>query len=183
VRRVSVVGASGSGKTTVGRVIASTLGVPFHELDAHSWRAGWVPEEPERFRAQVTDLVRADAWVIDGNYTTQAQDLVWGRADTVVWLDLPRPVVLLQIVLRTAIRALLRRELWQGNRESLAQAFSRRSIVLWSWHQHPRLRRRYGATVSDTRWGGLRIVRLRSRRQVRRFLASCRVPERPGPGR
>ncbi|MER6939714.1 shikimate kinase [Nocardioides sp. NPDC127514] len=43
--RVSVVGSSGSGKSTVARRLAETLGVRYVELDALHWRPGWVEEE------------------------------------------------------------------------------------------------------------------------------------------
>ncbi len=39
--RVSVVGCSGSGKTTFGRALAETLGVAFVELDAVFHQPGW----------------------------------------------------------------------------------------------------------------------------------------------
>ena len=42
--------------------------------------------------------VTGERWVIDGNYTSQVKDLVWARADTVVWLDLPRRTVMRRII-------------------------------------------------------------------------------------
>jgi adenylate kinase family enzyme len=92
VRRVSVVGNSGSGKTRLGRMLAERLGVPFVELDAIFHQAGWQPLPPEEFRARVEAAAAGDGWVIDGNYST-VRDLVWARADTVVWFDLPRLTV------------------------------------------------------------------------------------------
>ena len=58
--------------------------------------------------------------MIDGNYRTVVVDgPVWQRADTVVWLDLPRRIVMRQVVSRTFRRSILREELWNGNREPL----------------------------------------------------------------
>jgi adenylate kinase family enzyme len=180
VRRVSVVGPSGSGKTTVGQALAATLGIPFHELDAYWWREDWVPEDPDAFRTRIQELIAGSAWVIDGNYSSTVQDLIWGRADTVIWLDPPRLLALLQVIYRTSCRALLRRELWHGNRETWRNAFSRDSVVLWSWGQHPRHRRKYLAASLDPRWSQLRFVHVRTRGEVRRLLASTAA--RPSDG-
>jgi len=87
-QRISVVGTSGSGKTTVGRAIADRLGIPFIELDALAWLPGWVNRPLAELRELVDERTRGPMWVVDGNYS-KVRDLVWGRADTVVWLDYP----------------------------------------------------------------------------------------------
>src|SRR5579875_4043583 len=79
VRRVSVVGCSGSGKSTVGRRLARDLHVPYIELDSIFHQPGWVPLPRDEFRRRVTEVVAADGWVIDGNYSS-VQPLVWDRA-------------------------------------------------------------------------------------------------------
>jgi adenylate kinase family enzyme len=93
VRRVSVVGNSGSGKSTVAAALAAALGVPHLELDGVFHQPGWEPLPADSFRAVVAAAVAGDGWVLDGNYSA-VRDLVWARADTVVWLDLPRRTVM-----------------------------------------------------------------------------------------
>lgn len=175
VRRVSIVGNSGSGKSTVGAALAQRLGVPFVELDAiMHYRPDWEDLPESDFRAAVAAVAAGDGWVVDGNYLV-GRDLVWARADTVVWLDLPRRTVIRQVVGRTAIRVARGTELWNGNRESLANALSRnpeRSIIRWAWTRHHVYRERYGAAMTDPEWAHLEFVRLPSRRAVSRWLAS-----------
>lgn len=171
VRRVSVVGSPGSGKSWVAAALARRLGVAHVELDARFHQPGWVPLPAEEFRRQVQAVAAGDGWVIDGNYST-VQDLVWARADTVVWLDPPRPLVMGRVAGRTLRRLVFRQELWNGNRERWADAISvdpQRSIIAWAWTQHPEYRARYEAAMAEP--GHLRFVRLRTRRQIDEFLA------------
>jgi adenylate kinase family enzyme len=176
VRRVSVVGTSGSGKSTVARQLADILGVPHLELDAVHHQPGWEPLPTDEFRRIVAARAAGDCWVIDGNYG-RVRDLVWARADTVVWLDLPKRTVMRQVIWRTLRRVALRRELWNGNRERWQNFFTwdpEQSVISWAWHKHAPDRARYAAAAASPANAHLRFIRLTSRRDVARFLAEAR---------
>jgi adenylate kinase family enzyme len=176
VRRVSVVGNSGSGKSTLAAALAAGLAVPLLELDSIFHQPGWAELPGDEFRSRVAAVAAGDGWVIDGNYTA-VRDLVWARADTVVWLDLARPLVMRRVVGRTLRRAALRQELWNGNREPWSNWLTldpERSIIMWSWTQHARYRLRYAEAMADPAWAHLRFVRLRSPAEVRTFLDNSR---------
>jgi adenylate kinase family enzyme len=173
VRRVSVVGNAGSGKTTLGRALADRLGVSFVELDSVFHQPGWRPLPVDEFRRRVEELVAGDGWVMDGNYSA-VRDLVWARADTVVWLDLPRRTVMWQVVSRTLRRTLTRVELWNGNREPLAGLFRldpERSIIRWAWLKHDVYSDRFAAAARDPAFGHLSFVRVGSRRDAAALIA------------
>jgi adenylate kinase family enzyme len=109
---------------------------------------------------------------VDGNYSA-VRDLVWARADTVVWLDLPRRTVMRQIIWRTVRRVALRAELWNGNRERWRNLFARdpdESVIVWAWQRHSVYQARYLATATDPAWRHLRFIRIRSRDDTRRLL-------------
>lgn len=172
MNRVVVVGSSGAGKSTLARRLAQQLDVPRVELDALFHQPGWTELPDHEFRVRVTAAVAAPRWVVDGNYR-QVRDIIWGRADTVVWIDLPRPLVVWRVVRRTAGRVLVRRELWNGNRERLGNALSwdpERSIIRWSWTQYAATRERIKTYVDDPRNAHLTVHRLRSRSEVRKFM-------------
>ncbi len=44
------------------------------------------------------------------------------------------------------------------------------NIILWSWTRHRHYREKYGAMSEDGTWEHLHVIRLRSRREVRRFV-------------
>ncbi|MEZ5264768.1 MAG: hypothetical protein R2755_23955 [Acidimicrobiales bacterium] len=175
MQRISVVGNSGSGKTTLARRLAVALDAPHIELDAIHHLPGWVPIERDRFRAEVGRLAAASRWIIDGNYReVVVEGPVWERADTVVWLRLPRRRVMRQIVLRTVRRTLTRQVLWNGNREPIRNLLRwdpEHNIVRWAWTRHARYEQRYGAARLDPAYGHLTFVELRSTAEVDAWLA------------
>ncbi|HLK42412.1 MAG TPA: AAA family ATPase [Thermoleophilia bacterium] len=169
MRRVIVVGISGSGKTTLARALASRLGVPHIELDGLRHGRGWQPR-PE-FVADATAAAAQPGWVVDGDYA-DVRDLFWPQADTLVWLDLGRPLVMARVIRRSAARAALRRELWNGNREAFRAWLDPEHPIRWAWSQHGPRRRELEARVADPRFAGLRVVRLRRAGDAGRWLAT-----------
>lgn len=170
-----MVGNSGSGKSLLARRIALALDVPQVELDAIHHLPGWQPIDPEAFLAQVAAIAADEAWVVDGNYRAVVIDgPVWQRADTVVWLDLPRSTVMWQVTRRTVRRIVGRQELWNGNREPLRNLWpgSSDSIIRWSWTQHAKYQNRYAAAMASPSLGHVRFVRLRSHAEADAWLAS-----------
>ena len=85
-------------------------------------RTGPCPRE--EFRTRVAEALSGDSWVIDGNYS-KVRDIVRTRADTLIWLDYALPLILRQLLARTARRAITGEPLWSGNRERFAAIFSR----------------------------------------------------------
>ena len=160
--------ASGNGKTTFARELATRLEAPFHELDALVHGPGWVETPDDVLRRQVEQIVAGDAWVIDGAYRGKIGTLVLDAADTVVWLDLPLVVWLPRLVRRTFRRIRRREELWNSNRETFRSAFwGRESLVFFALRSHIRRRRDYPAALAD-----LPVIRLRTRAAVAEFLES-----------
>jgi len=175
MQRISVVGNSGSGKTTAARELAALLDVPHIELDAIFHQPGWAELPEPEFRRRVAEVAGGPSWVIDGNYNA-VRDIVWQRADTVVWLDLPRRRVMRQVVRRTLGRLLLRRELWNGNREPWANLFRldpQRSIIAWAWTQHDTYKERYAAAMRDPTNAHLRFIRVRTDAELDSLLADA----------
>ncbi|AKF11754.1 hypothetical protein [Sandaracinus amylolyticus] len=177
MRRVWIVGSSGAGKTTLARTVASCLALPHVELDAIHHQADWRPLPTPEFRARVeARLDASDAWVVCGQYVSKLGDVVQRRADTVVWLDLPRGLVMRRLVARSLRRVITREELWNGNRESwraLASREPEENVVLWAWTRFDDIRARYDA-LFETAPTHLTLHRLRSPAEVARFVHDLR---------
>ncbi len=169
-RRIAVVGVSGNGKTTFARRLAAKLDVPYTELDALHHLPGWVEADAEDFRRDVEAVMdRSDGWVLDGSYMGKLGDLILRRADTIVWLDQPLPLVLWRLVNRALRDIVTKRDLFNGNRQTWRFAFwGKDSLVGYAIRQHSRRRRVWPPRFE--RVPGLVVVRLRSPREVERWL-------------
>lgn len=162
--RVVVDGNSGAGKSTLARQLAARLQVECLELDSIYHQANWEPLPAAEFERRVAEFSATDNWVVDGNYRA-VRPIIWARAQVVVWLDLPRSVVMRQLVRRTLTRVVLRRTLWNGNKESATNLFRRdeENILHWSWTHHDSYREGYSTAMDDPENAHLRFVRVTSR--------------------
>lgn len=167
MQKIVVAGPSGAGKSTVARKIAELLGITYAELDAMYHGPNWtkIPE----FEETVDQLTAQPAWITEWQYD-EVRSLLLERADTFVWLDLPFPLILWRVTVRTVRRALTHESLWGGNHEPpLHKIFTDKSnMIRWSIASRNQIRDALPSIVREH--PDLRIIRLRSRRQVRQLL-------------
>lgn len=176
-RRISVVGCSGAGKTTLSRRLARQLGYRHIELDALYHQPGWQPLSTEQFQQGVAEVTQGDGWVVEGNYSAVRPQIL-AQADMVIWLDLPRASVMTQLMARTLKRVVLCQQLWNGNRERWTNLFSlkpERSILMWAWTRHATYRQCYSDEMRNAPVQR-RYLRLDSRRAIDDFLATLPAP-------
>jgi adenylate kinase family enzyme len=171
--RIAVVGTSGSGKSTLARRLAAELGIPYIELDAINWQAGWRDlntHEPEEFKRRVAAAVAADAWASDGNYFSAVGPAVFGRATHLIWLDYERRVVMRRVIWRSLVRAIGGKELWPGtgNRERFAQWFTdKEHPIRWAWRTHHIRRANYEAQLQGPANAHLIVLQLKHPREAK----------------
>ena len=160
--RINVTGTTGSGKTTMARNLARRLGVPHVELDALHWDPNWTEAPNEVFRERTSKALSGDEWVVDGNYSA-VRDIVWSRANMVVWLDYSLPVILVQLWRRSIKRLVSQEELWSGNKESFRTLFlSRDSLFLWALQTYKKRRKEYPVLFRMPAHAHLKVVHLKS---------------------
>ncbi len=163
-RRISIIGLTGSGKTTLARQLSARLGLVHVELDALHWEPNWGEPPLEIFRERVAQALSGESWVIDGNYS-KVRDLIWSRADTVIWLDYRLPFVLR--------RVLYQERLWNGNRERFAAQFlSRDSLFLWAIKSNRKQHREYPLLFQRPDYSHLTVIHLTSPRRTERWLST-----------
>lgn len=170
MNRVSVVGTSGSGKSTFSATLAARLRAPHIELDALHHGPSWTEASAEELIERVAAATAEGGWVADGNYHGKIGDLVLRQADTLVWLDLPLYVCLGRLWRRTSRRIRDDVELWNGNKEEWRNVLvGWDSLFAWAIRAHVQRRRAFPAELR--RRPHLTVVRLRSPAEVERWLA------------
>jgi adenylate kinase family enzyme len=184
--RIVVVGTSGSGKTTLAKALAAQLALPYIELDALNWQAGWrdlVRNDPDEFVRRVALAVAADTWVVDGNYGL-VREFIWRRATHLVWLDYDRAVVMYRVIRRSLVRAMLRTELWAGNRERWLHMLRPSHPIRWAWSTWSRRRREFEERIGQRDYADLVALRLRRPREaeklIRQLMRGSGKPEPSG---
>jgi adenylate kinase family enzyme len=174
--RIAVVGTAGSGKTTLAKALAAQLVLPHIELDAINRQAGWRDlsrTDSDEFVRRVTDAVAADSWVVDRNYGL-VRDVVWQRATHLVWLDYDHPVIMYRVIRRSLARAVLRTEMWAGNRERWVHMLRPSHPIRWAWSTWRRPRREFGERLGQSEYTHLVVLRLRRPREAARLLRQLR---------
>jgi adenylate kinase family enzyme len=169
-RRIAIVGTCGAGKTSFANSLSTLLSVPHIELDELHWSANWVEVPDEVFRERVSKAVAAEGWITDGNYKA-VRDLVWNRADTVIWLDYSFALVMSRLFLRTMDRIIKGTEIWHGNKETWRMQFLEKdSILWWGLSTFSRRRQEYKELWKSEEFEHINFVRFDSPRQAEAWL-------------
>ncbi len=164
--RIIIIGNGCSGKTTLARKLAGILRVSHIQLDAIHWKPDWVSRPRDEFRQLTRAAVSSEQWVADGNYSV-VRDIVWDRATALIWLNYSFPLVLWRAVSRTSKRAILKEELYSGNRETIRQAFlSTDSMILWVIKSHHSKRKRYPLILKEPEFAHLEVIELKNQKEA-----------------
>lgn len=90
-KKILVIGSPGSGKSYFSRQLSMITGIPVYHLDLYYWHEGWVSTPRDEFDKIITDIMKNDEWIIDGNYQ-RTLEMRLKNANLVFFLDLPTRV-------------------------------------------------------------------------------------------
>ncbi|WP_338057521.1 AAA family ATPase [Shimazuella soli] len=122
-KRIWIIGTSGTGKTTLAKIICQSLNLTHYELDEYFWGPEWTKLDEGEFLDKISRICTLEQWVIDGLYM-QAKDIITNQVDTIIWLDFKIQLILYRIIVRTFKNLINRKQLWNGNRENIIHIFS-----------------------------------------------------------
>lgn len=145
MKRVLVIGVSGSGKSTLAQRLAGLTGLPYIATDPFYWEANWQVASREHVRECVEAATAAEAWILDGNFDGE-RALVWGRADTLIWLDYPFALTLARVISRNTRLLLSQEPTWSGNHMTVAKLWSG---VRHTWRAYRLKRPKYPGYIAE----------------------------------
>lgn len=123
MKRILVIGNSGAGKSVLAKRLSTCLHLPYFSSDPFYWGPGWEPASADKVFQQVREVTSRESWILDGNFD-EYRELVWKRADCILWLDYSLSLILRQVILRNFKWLLTREPTWSGNRMTLQRAIS-----------------------------------------------------------
>ena len=97
--RILVLGAPGSGKSTLTSKLSMILKIEAIHLDKYYWKPNWVESGSQEWNMILNKLLLKDSWIMDGNYIKSLSDRI-KYANHIIYLEIPLYKSLLRIVSR-----------------------------------------------------------------------------------
>ncbi len=166
--RIVILGNAGSGKSTLSLMMGKKLDYTVTHLDKLFWNPGWIKPDPEEFRVKVTEATNTRVWISEGNYARRTFDLRLPKADLVIWLNTPRIICLIRVLIRS-LRNKKRPDLPEGCTEKINYEFFEFLRYVWDFDEKYRpeiekLRIKSGDNVP--------VIYLNNKNQLKYFLAN-----------
>lgn len=171
-KRAVVIGVTGSGKSTLAENLANRFSLDYIELDALHWEPNWQGAPLEVFRARVENATQADTWIVAGNYHV-VRDLIWPKAEAILWLDYPLGIVFWQLTRRNFQRWWTQELLWGSNREPFWVHFkfwSTDSLYHWLFKTYWRRKREIPMLLSQPEFQHLHLIRFGHPKETQAWL-------------
>ena len=93
MKKIMVIGCPGSGKSTFSKALHKKTGIPIFHLDMMYWKPDRTTVDKAVFYQQLSEIVKNDEWIIDGNYKSTIEFRMQ-FCDTVFFLDYPVDICL-----------------------------------------------------------------------------------------
>ena len=194
MKKITLVGSPGAGKSTLAIKLGKKLNIEVIHLDRYFWIGGWQTSSKEDWEAFQRHLLGLDQWIIDGTYLSTSE-LRLAAANTIIFLDRSPFLCLWRVIKRHYWRVITRhlknaKHLQPDFPESCRDRlnFQYMKKVFWTFPRQDRqdLLNKIQA-IQEQRLGGTeKLITLRSSREIKNFLQNpaeqaSREQEQPSP--
>ena len=169
---IIIIGTTSSGKSTLADRLAEKINAEFIDLDSLHWESNWVEAPDEIFRERVKAATNSQDWVVAGNYHV-VRDIIWPRADVVIWLDYPFRIVFWRLLTRTIRRVVTKEKLFSGNVENgwtHLKLWSQESLFHWLFKTYWRRKREYPGLFELPENAHLKVIHFKHPKEAEEWL-------------
>ncbi len=86
MKKIIVVGPSGAGKSFLSKQLGKILNIKVFHLDNIFWNSDKTYKTHEEFDNEVSNILKLDSWIIDGDYSRTYEDRI-KKCDTIIFLN------------------------------------------------------------------------------------------------
>ena len=85
-KKIAVIGAPGTGKTTLAKKISKIYNIPVTHIDGIHHLQNWEIRDKKERDKIILEIVEKERWIIDGTYKSTLKTRL-EKADLIIWLD------------------------------------------------------------------------------------------------
>lgn len=85
-KKISIIGGSGTGKTTLANSLGEILDIPVYHIDGIHHLENWAIRDSNERDKIILEKVLESKWIIDGTYRSTLQERL-DKSDLVIYLD------------------------------------------------------------------------------------------------
>ena len=86
MKRICIIGGSGTGKTTLAKNLGKELNLPVYHIDGINYLENWETRDKTERDKIILEKVNDDKWIIDGTYCSTLKARL-KKSDYVIYLD------------------------------------------------------------------------------------------------
>lgn len=171
MKKIAVFGNTGGGKSTLAKTLAEITDLPLTSLDKVMYLPGGEAVPHTDYLKHHTELLKEDAWIIDGFGCVPSAWERFSAADTLVYIDLPLSVHFLMVTKRCLKGVFVNPEGWPERSPILKSTLTSYRVLRLC---HRKLTPRYRQLVADSA-ASKRVIHLESLRAMDVFLKDLRT--------
>ena len=89
MKKIVIFGKPGSGKSTLGKSLASATGIQLHPLDSIAYKKSGDLVDRKTYDREHRNILSSDSWIIDGFGPIESFNKRLDVGDTLIYIDLP----------------------------------------------------------------------------------------------
>lgn len=163
MKKISIIGNGGSGKSTLSNKLSEKLNIPVYHLDQIFWKSGCQKINTAEWLKTNEELTAKDNWIIDGNYRN-CMNTRLKASDTIIFMDFSRYKCYLNSFNRYfKYRGKSRPDVTDGCNERITWEY-----LYWLW----RYKKEFRPSVIEklNKLSDKKIIILRNKKEVKKFV-------------